>query len=118
VTAVIEAPPSEDDVRAALDTQVRRFVQAHAGDVDVVSVSEDGVVRVRFYGACAACPAAGTTLAGVVAPPIERLPGVKRVQAEGVNISAAAAARIQRLRLATRRSAAQTDQASGGNPDE
>jgi Fe-S cluster biogenesis protein NfuA len=97
-----EVGATEGAVRAALDEHVRRFVQAHAGDVDVVSVSQDGDVRLRFYGACNACPAAGTTLSGVVLPAVERVPGVRSVQAEGVNISAAAIERIRRLREATR----------------
>ncbi len=51
----------EEKVRAALD-QVRPSLQADGGDVEYVSVSEDGVVSVKLTGACGGCPMAEMTL--------------------------------------------------------
>jgi Fe-S cluster biogenesis protein NfuA len=51
----------EDKVRTALD-EVRPSLQADGGDVEFVSLSEDGVVSVKLTGACGSCPMAQMTL--------------------------------------------------------
>jgi Fe-S cluster biogenesis protein NfuA len=51
----------EEKVRAALD-QVRPSLQADGGDVEYVSLSEDGTVSVKLTGACGSCPMAEMTL--------------------------------------------------------
>ncbi len=51
----------EEKVRAALD-QVRPSLQADGGDVEYVSMSEDGIVSVKLTGACGGCPMAEMTL--------------------------------------------------------
>ncbi|MGV8078483.1 MAG: NifU family protein [Syntrophales bacterium] len=50
-----------DRVKAALE-QVRPSLQADGGDVELVDVSEEGVVRVRLTGACKGCPMSQMTL--------------------------------------------------------
>ncbi len=62
--------------------QVRANLQAHGGDVELVAVSEDGVVSVRLQGACKGCPMAQQTLKmGIEAALKEQLPEVQSVQA-------------------------------------
>ena len=51
----------EEQVRAALEN-VRPSLQADGGDVEFVSVSDDGVVSVRLTGACGHCPMSQMTL--------------------------------------------------------
>ena len=51
----------EEKVKAALE-HVRPMLQADGGDVEFVSVSEDGVVSVKLTGACGSCPMAEMTL--------------------------------------------------------
>lgn len=51
----------EEKVRAALD-QVRPSLQADGGDVEYVSMNEDGIVSVKLTGACGGCPMAEMTL--------------------------------------------------------
>ncbi len=51
----------EEKVRAALQN-IRPSLQADGGDVEFVSVSEDGEVSVRLTGACGSCPMAQMTL--------------------------------------------------------
>ena len=51
----------EEQVKVALDN-VRPGLQADGGDVEFVSVSDDGVVSVRLTGACGGCPMAQMTL--------------------------------------------------------
>ena len=48
-------------VEAALN-KVRPGLQADGGDVELVGVEEDGVVKVRLTGACGGCPMSQMTL--------------------------------------------------------
>ena len=62
--------------------QVRVNLQVHGGDVELVDVSEAGVVSVRLQGACRGCPMAQQTLKmGIEAMLKEELPEVESVQA-------------------------------------
>jgi Fe-S cluster biogenesis protein NfuA len=51
----------EENVRKALD-DVRPSLQADGGDVELVGVSDDGIVSVKLTGACGGCPMAEMTL--------------------------------------------------------
>jgi Fe-S cluster biogenesis protein NfuA len=51
----------EDQVKAALD-DVRPSLQADGGDVEFVSLAEDGTVSVKLTGACGSCPMSQMTL--------------------------------------------------------
>jgi len=51
----------EEKIKTALDN-VRPSLQADGGDVEFVSVSDDGVVSVKLTGACGTCPMAQMTL--------------------------------------------------------
>ncbi len=57
------AAPRElwDRVRAILEL-IRPAVQEDGGDVELVEVGADGLVKVRFHGACVGCPSSGITL--------------------------------------------------------
>lgn len=41
---------------------IRPAVQADGGDIELVSVQDDGVVQIRFHGACHGCPSSTMTL--------------------------------------------------------
>jgi len=51
----------EDKVKAALDN-VRPSLQADGGDVEFVSLANDGTVSVKLTGACGSCPMSQMTL--------------------------------------------------------
>ncbi|MCL2832818.1 MAG: NifU family protein [Treponema sp.] len=51
----------EEQVKVALDN-VRPSLQADGGDVEFVSVDNDGVVSVKLTGACGSCPMSQMTL--------------------------------------------------------
>jgi len=71
----------QEKVEKAL-VKVRSFLQADGGDVELVEITEEGVVRVRFTGACAGCPMASMTLkTGIEKTLKEEVPEVKRVEA-------------------------------------
>ena len=45
-----------------LINKIRPNLQADGGDIELIEVSEDGVVKVRLQGACHGCPSAAMTL--------------------------------------------------------
>lgn len=61
---------------------IRPAIQSDGGDVELVDVSEDGVVLVRFQGACVGCPSSSITLqVGIERQLREHVPEVTRVRA-------------------------------------
>ena len=62
--------------------EIRRALQADGGDLELVDVTDDGVVKVRLKGACAGCPGAQMTLRFHVERILkEHVPEVKSVEA-------------------------------------
>lgn len=71
----------EEKVLKALDT-IRPYLQADGGDVELVRVTNEGIVEVKLTGACGSCPMSQMTLrAGVERALIREVPGVRRVEA-------------------------------------
>ncbi|HAS54390.1 MAG TPA: hypothetical protein DCS42_09820 [Nitrospiraceae bacterium] len=71
----------KEQVLAALE-KVRPSLQADGGDIELVSVEADGVVKVRLRGACGSCPMSTMTLKmGVEKILKQEVPGVKEVVA-------------------------------------
>ena len=59
---------------------IRPSVQADGGDIELVNVADDGVVSIRFHGACHGCPSSTMTLQhGIERNLIERVPEVTKV---------------------------------------
>lgn len=59
---------------------VRPALQADGGDVELVDVTDDGVVSVRLKGACGSCPMSTMTLKmGIERTLREKIPGVTSV---------------------------------------
>ena len=74
----------KDDVIKALDS-IRPFLQADDGDIELVDVTDDGIVKVKLTGACNVCPLSVITLrAGIERSLLIQVPGIKRV--ESVNL--------------------------------
>lgn len=60
---------------------IRPSLQADGGNVELVEVSDDGVVKVKLTGACSGCPMAQMTLrSGVERIIREQVPEVKAVE--------------------------------------
>ena len=57
-------------VERALES-VRPYLGSHGGDVELLEVSEDGVVRLRLLGSCDGCPSSSVTLKLAVEGAIE-----------------------------------------------
>jgi Fe-S cluster biogenesis protein NfuA len=59
---------------------IRPALQADGGDVELVDVSDDGIVSVRLTGACGSCPMSTMTLKmGIERTLRDKLPEVKEV---------------------------------------
>lgn len=69
----------EEAVKTALD-EIRPMLQADGGNVEFISVSDDGKVSVKLTGACGGCPMAAMTLKmGVESHLKKKVPGVTEV---------------------------------------
>lgn len=70
----------KDKVQKVLET-VRPFLQADGGDVELIDVTEDGIVKVRLTGACGSCPMSTYTLKmGIENKLKKEIPEVKAVE--------------------------------------
>jgi len=69
------------DVEKAID-EIRLMLQSHGGDIELVDIDEENVVKVRLSGACAGCPMAQQTLKmGVERQLKQMVPAVAAVEA-------------------------------------
>lgn len=86
-------PPSEP-VSTAFDAEahlpvvaeviasIRPVIQADGGDVELLGLTDDGVIRVKLKGACVGCPSASMTLRdGIERSVREKVPGITGIQA-------------------------------------
>ncbi len=71
----------KDEILKALES-MRPFLQADNGDVELVEVTEDGIVKVKLLGECKDCPLSVMTLrAGIERSLMQQVPGVRRIEA-------------------------------------
>jgi Fe-S cluster biogenesis protein NfuA len=62
--------------------QVRPALQAHGGDVELVEITPENVVKVKLQGACKGCPMSQMTMTmGIEAALREEIPEVAAVEA-------------------------------------
>jgi Fe-S cluster biogenesis protein NfuA len=78
--AAIEQPQSIKERVQGVINLIRPAVQADGGDIELVGVSSEGVVQIRFHGACHGCPSSNMTLKdGIIRNLRERVPEVTEV---------------------------------------
>ncbi len=71
----------KEKVKKAIQ-ELKPHLQADGGDVELVDVTDDGVVKVRLLGACEGCPMREMTLThGITRFLKKKVPEVKEVQA-------------------------------------
>jgi Fe-S cluster biogenesis protein NfuA len=71
----------KEKVKEAIE-ELRPHLQADGGDVELVEVTDDGVVKVRLLGACEGCPMREMTLThGITQFIKKKVPEIKEVQA-------------------------------------
>lgn len=72
----------ETRVRRALET-VRPYLGTHGGDVELLGVDDEGVVRLRLLGSCDGCPSSSVTLQLAVEGAVEAAaPEMTRIEVE------------------------------------
>lgn len=70
----------KEKVKEVLD-QIRPSLQADGGDVKLVEVTDDGIVKLELQGACAGCPMSQMTLKMGIEKNLKKfIPEVKEVQ--------------------------------------
>jgi len=69
-----------EEVEKALES-IREYLVRDGGDIELVDVTDDGVVKVKLLGACGSCPFSAMTLqTGVQKSLMEQVPGVTKVE--------------------------------------
>lgn len=74
-----------DGLKRQLDGLERKLAW-HAGGVDLVGVTADGVVELRFTGMCTGCPLRPMTMEATIRPALMRVDGVREVTATGARL--------------------------------
>ena len=70
----------KESVQKALN-EIKPALKADGGDVELVDVTEDGIVKVKLTGRCNGCPMSQMTLKmGVERALKQQVPEVKRVE--------------------------------------
>jgi len=60
---------------------IKPFLKEDNGDIELINITEDGIVEVKLLGACANCPMSTMTLrAGVERALLKVIPQIKRVE--------------------------------------
>jgi Fe-S cluster biogenesis protein NfuA len=71
----------KEKVERAIEN-IRGFLQQDGGDIELVEVTKEGIVKVKLKGACGCCPMASMTLKnGVERALKEAVPEVVSVEA-------------------------------------
>ena len=72
---------SRKQVLKALES-IRPYLQADSGDVELIEISNDNIIKVKLTGACSSCPMSIMTLrAGIERSLMREIPAIKRVEA-------------------------------------
>ncbi len=59
---------------------VQAYARSHGGDIQLLSVNEEGDVKIKFRGTCVGCPMSAVTLKlGIEDRLRELVPGVRKV---------------------------------------
>ena len=73
-------------IESALDI-IRPFLQEDGGDIEVVELTKDNVLKVKLVGNCKSCPMSFTTMkAGVEEAVRKEIPQIKSIEAIDLNI--------------------------------
>jgi len=70
----------KEEILKALES-IRPFLQADNGDVELVEITDENIVKVKLTGDCKDCPMSTLTLrAGIEAALMNKVPGIKRIE--------------------------------------
>ncbi len=61
---------------------IRPILQQDGGDIEIVEMTEDRIVKVRLLGQCDGCPKSGQTLKNIITKTfVKMVPGIRKVEA-------------------------------------
>ena len=70
-----------EKVEKALE-KIRPILVSDGGNIELIDITEDGVVKIRLTGACRGCPMAGITLKQIIERVLkEEVPQIREVEA-------------------------------------
>ena len=70
----------QDKIEQVLNDEVRPVLALHGGNVEIIEITTDNVVKVKLTGACVGCPMAQMTILTIVERAIKaRIPEVNKV---------------------------------------
>jgi Fe-S cluster biogenesis protein NfuA len=80
-TPVISGDPALIERVTKVINLIRPAVQADGGDVELVGITPDQIVRIRLHGACVGCPSSTVTLQmGIERNLKEHVPQIRGVE--------------------------------------
>ncbi len=68
----------------AVIERMRPHLQADGGDIKVLEITDDGIVRVKLLGACRKCPYRRQTLAGIEQAVVKEVAEIKKLESPGL----------------------------------
>ena len=82
MSGTIDISPSlKERITTALDT-IRPYLEADGGDMKIIELTNDMVLRIELLGACSSCKMSTMTLkAGVEQAVLKAVPEIKSVEA-------------------------------------
>ncbi|UZD23229.1 NifU family protein [Algoriphagus halophytocola] len=80
-------PELKDQIETALDT-IRPYLEADGGNVRIVELTEDNVLKIEMLGSCGSCPMSSMTLKAGVEEAIKKaIPEITRVEAVNLTVA-------------------------------
>ena len=80
-------PELREQIEFALDT-IRPYLEADGGNVRIVELTDDMVLRLELLGSCGTCPMSTMTLKAGVEEAIKRaIPEIKSVEAVNLTLA-------------------------------
>ena len=70
-----------EQAKALIESEIRPMIQSDGGDIEVVELTNENILKVRLQGACTNCASSAMTLAfGIEARLKEELPALAGVE--------------------------------------
>jgi len=80
-------PELREQIEFALDT-IRPYLEADGGNVRIVELTDDKVLKIEMLGSCGSCPMSTMTLKAGVEEAIKRaIPEIIRVEAVNLTVA-------------------------------
>lgn len=80
-------PELRQQIEFALDT-IRPYLEADGGNVRIVELTDDKVLKIEMLGSCGSCPMSTMTLKAGVEEAIKRaIPEIERVEAINLTVA-------------------------------